>query len=131
MNFIQTLFRKIGHSTSYYNLVQRALLRSLVLGLLLLTAGAALELLVWLSRSQGYDIAARYPELLVVFRAVAILVWFEMSVFWIRMATQPKVDGQEPATVAMTQPSSAATVYIVQTCAWAFRIYVLLRLCDF
>jgi hypothetical protein len=112
-------------------LIKRAFFRSAALALLLITASTILEFLIQMARYHGWDIPDRFPELLIIFRAVAILTWFEMSVFWIRLATSPKIDNQCLADEASRDPMAAAVVYWAKLFAWAFRVAVLMQLCDF
>src|SRR5438093_187816 len=100
---------KLFNSPTWATL-RRALFRSLVLGILLIAAGGILDLLVNLARDHGSDIPDRFPEILIIFRAVAILTWFEMSIFWVRLAISPKLDSQDIAMQASAEPMSAAVI---------------------
>jgi len=114
-----------------WQVLQRAFLRSLVLGILLLTATGILDTLIDLARFHGSSVPDRYPEILIIFRAVAILTWLELSIFWIRMSTQPGVDIQSAAKKAMQDPIGAAHIYWASKFTWVVRMVILLQLCDF
>jgi hypothetical protein len=117
--------------TATWTMLKRAFLRSVFMVILLALAGGILQALVELARFGGSDLPGQFPELLIIFRAVAILAWFEMSVFWLRLATQPKVDLQYVAHKADGAPLGAALVYWANVFAWAFRVVILMQLCDF
>jgi len=114
-----------------WSMLKRAFLRSASLAILLIVASSILNIMVEYARYYGWDIPDRFPELLIIFRAVAILTWFELSVFWIRLATSPKIDNQCLADEAARDPMAAAVVYWAKLFSWAFRVTVLMQLCDF
>lgn len=120
------------------NMYKRIIIRSLVMILLLGMAAYCLDTFTEMSRRYGYDVAGRYPELLQIFRATAILAWFELSVFWIRLAVAPKSDEQAAAEDAIGNyedpgynQMASAVIYVTYTIKWAFRLWILLTLCDY
>lgn len=123
-------------ATKFGSMFVRTFMRSLWLVGMTLAAGLCLELLVQAARHGGTDLAAKYPELLTIFRAVSILTWFEVSLLWIRLAVSPKIDFQAIANKLMNTADSGSTqgimvVYIVNHLVWLVRVLILMRLCEF
>lgn len=117
--------------TPFGHAISRALLRSVILAVLFVTAGAFLEGLIELARYQGSDIAARFPELLIIFRAVAILAWLEMSIMWLTIATSFKTNGDFIAEGDREKPIRSVGTEAIKVFKWALRLAVLLQLCGF
>lgn len=130
MKTIVKMWHKFHNSTTY-TMLKRAALRSIVLAILLLAAGWALETMVSMAHYGDSNLAQRFPEILIIFRATAILVWFNLSLFWIRLATQPSLGGQEAGRAAMDTPMSAAILFCAQTLKWMFEMALLMQLCGF
>lgn len=112
-------------------MLERAFLRSFCMAALLIIAGGLLEFFIELARFGGNDVAERFPEILIIFRAVSILAWFEMSIFWLRLATQPGIDLQFVAHKADGTAVGAALLYITIVVQWLVRMIVLMQLCGF
>lgn len=130
MTHIFNLLLKMFNSSKFAPF-RRAFLRSAAMAALLIMASGLLELFIQLARFGGSDIAERFPEILIIFRAVAIMAWLEMSAFWLRMATQPKVDLQFLVHKADGTAMGAAVVYTVNALMWVFRICIFMQLCGF
>lgn len=126
---MELFLKAFGKNT--INMMQRALLRSVIMGALFIVAYLILNFLIESARSYGSDWPDRFPELLVILRAVAILTWFEKSIFWIRLAVEPKLDSQAIADATVPDPAAAASVYRTRVFMWAFRIVILMTLCGF
>lgn len=102
-------------------------------GLLVLSALAwlGLEALTLFSRDGTTDIAQRFPEMMLIIRAGAIVTWVELTLLWVRTFLQPNIDVQEAAKVAMQDPQGAAWVYVTEKLAWLARMVMFLWLCNF
>jgi hypothetical protein len=116
------------HKTEIF---KRTVLRSAWLISMTLMAGLCLELLVQASRFGGGDLANKFPELLVIFRAVSIMTWLEVSILWIRLAVSPKMDLQAMANRLMETDHGAKVVYLVNIGLYVLRFLALLVLCEF
>lgn len=110
-------------------MVKRLVFRSVVFALLTIIGFAATELLVYLGKERISDINSRFPELLMIIRAAAIMTWVEISLFWIRIGLQPQIDVQASAKTAESQPMAAAIVYITHQLTWVIRMVLFLKLC--
>lgn len=114
-------------------LIHRVMGRSMFFLFMTVLGFSGLELLVYLGRTQGYDFMTRFPELTMILRAVTILAWLEMSVMWIRLMAQPNVNVQTAACDAVecpATPMASAVIYGIHTFAWAFRLLLLMKLCE-
>ncbi len=126
-------------ATSFGRMFVRTQYRSACLLGLTVAAAALTEFLVQSARFGGTDLAARFPEILAILRAVSILTWFEQSLLWIRLAVSPKIDIQDLANklgggAADSHLSTSAgvmVVYITNNLIWLVRILILIKLCDF
>jgi hypothetical protein len=88
-------------------------------------------LLITLGRDRFTDFNERWPEVIVILRAAAIMTWAELSLLWIRTALQPKTDVQQAATKALETPMAAAIVYATHSVNWIVRMVIFLKLCSF
>ena len=108
----------------------------MLLGMTIL-AGIAMEFLVQSARFGGTDLAAKFPELLQILRAVSILTWFEQAVLWTRLIVTPKIDVQALANKLQDSHNGCGgelgttVVYVTQNVAWLVRIVLLYLLCGF
>ncbi len=139
------IFKSIGSSYAKFKGTKigkafvRTQYRSFCLLALTVLAGAAIEFLVQSARFGGTDLAAKFPEMLQILRALSILTWFEQGLLWIRMAVSPKIDIQELAnklTGTATDNSMSTTggiivVYLTNNLMWLVRIVMLYLLCGF
>ena len=129
-------------ATKFGRMFVRTVIRSFWLIGMTVSAGLCLEMLVQAARFGGSDIVARFPELLVIFRAVTIMTWFEVSLLWIRLAVSPKIDFQELANKltdltgdAVNSPtgsrSGVMVVYLTNNLFYLLRFVALMKLCEF
>lgn len=109
-------------------LMKRMLARSVFLVLLTAIGFAALELLVASGGQDGIGIVERFPELLMMAKAAAVLTFAELIVFWARFATAHKLDVQDVGTLATASPTGAAIVYAVNSAHWLARILIVVYL---
>lgn len=109
---------------------QRLIRRSLVL--LALTAGgfAGLELIALLG-SRGWDVAQRFPEIIIFMQTAMLMTWLEVSLIWIRTATMPKVDFQALLNKAAETPLGAAIAAWALVAMWAIRIVLFCYIAGF
>lgn len=126
-------------ATKFGRAFVRTQYRSACLLGLTIAAAAVMEFLVQSARFGGTDLAARFPEMIQILRALSILTWFEQGLLWIRLAVSPKIDFQDLANrmIGTGADSSMATcwgvmtVYVVNHLVWLARILILLHLCEF
>lgn len=120
---------KILHITNAsWVLLQRMFVRSLFLALLTVVGFGVLDYLVQLGIQDRFGLVQRYPEFLVMMKAAAVLTFVEMSVFWIRFGTSPRLDVQNVAEYARQSANGAAIVYAVNTATWLARVVIMLYL---
>lgn len=112
-------------------ITKRIFMRSSIFLFMTVVGFSLLELLIFLARTQGLDLANRFPETLMVLHGVSVMTWLEVVLFWIRIALQPQVDVQAYALRAMEDSKAAAFVYLVHQLSWLARLLILLKLCDF
>ena len=111
--------------------------RSFCLLALTVLAAGLMEFLVQSARFGGTDLAAKYPEMLQILRAVSILTWFEQAILWIRLLVTPKIDVQELANKLQDSHNGCGgqagtiVVYTTQNVFWVVRIVLLYLLCGF
>ena len=127
LNFFSTMFDR----QKTFSLIRRVAGRTIVLAVLTTMAFVSLDLLVYLGREGISDINSRFPELIAIVRAAAIMAWIEVSILLIRVSLAPRTDVQTAVKVAELEPMSAAIVYAVHTLAWAIRFAFFLKLCEF
>jgi cell shape-determining protein MreD len=123
------LHRKVLAITQQsWELFQRMFARSVALALLTCLGFALVDHLVDSGMTDRFALVHRFPEFIPMMLAAAKLTFIEMSVFWIRFATQPRLDVQ--ACVEYVHPNSVAgaITHGVNSLVWAFRIVVLLYL---
>ena len=118
--------------TKSLNMTKRVMGRSVFFLLMTIAGFSCLEVLVFLARERGWDIVSRFPELNMILGGVTKLAWLEMSVLWIRLMAQPNVDVQSAANDAVETPSpvASAITFGIHTFAWAFRLLLLMKLCE-
>jgi hypothetical protein len=126
MHFFQKFF-----ATKFGSMFKRTAVRSFWLIGMTLMAGLCLELLVQAGRFGGSDIVGKFPELLIIFRAVSIMTWFEVSLLWIRLAVSPKIDFQAMVNDLKTHEHGTLVVYLVNIGLYVMRFWVLMKLCEF
>lgn len=109
-------------------MIARLLRRTVWLALLTIIGFGVVECLVCLGQYHVSDINERFPEWLMGLRAAAILAWAEVTLLWIRVALQPRIDTQHSAHVAHEDPMAAAIAYAVHQSAWALRMVLFLKI---
>lgn len=112
-----------------YEMYKRTIIRSLVLLAFTAASFFALEYLVQEGR-YGSDINQRFPEFLIVLRALAIYTWVEVSMFWVRITLEPNTDVQKASKVAEGEPMAAAVLSGVHAVKWLARLLIVLQLAD-
>jgi hypothetical protein len=113
---------------SSWDLMKRMAFRSIFLLALSAIGFWALEQMVQSGINDRYSLVQKFPEFLALMKAAACFTFIEMSLFWIRMATQPKNDVQEAVCEALKEPMAAAVVHFTNSLVWAIRIAVFLWL---
>lgn len=113
------------------SMTRRLVIRTVVLGFLTILGAMLLDVLVMVGREQYSDINDRFPELLVMLRAMTVMTWLEMALMWIRVAVSPRLDIQEAAKKALDEPMAAAVTFGIQTLMWALRLLLMVHLCGF
>jgi cell shape-determining protein MreD len=111
-----------------WELFQRMFARSVALALLTFIGFALVDHLVESGLTDRFALVRRFPEFIPMMLAAAKLTFIEMSVFWIRFATQPRVDVQACIEYAPTNSIAAAIINATNALVWAFRIVVLIYL---
>jgi hypothetical protein len=116
-----------------WDLFQRMFARSVALALLTSFGFALVDHLVDSGMSDRFALVHRFPEFIPMMLASAKLTFIEMSVFWIRFATQPStVDTRHGLNDALGEarfhPGAAVALHAVNTVQWAFRVVVLIYL---
>lgn len=126
MEFFLNVYRSfVGDGTN-----RRLLERSIFLWALTLAGFLLLDVLVEKSRVGDWGIVARYPEFMLLMKAASVLAFIEVSLVWIRIAIQPKVDVQEAYRRSLEEPLSAAIAHFTNLIWWAVRAYLFLRLAE-
>lgn len=105
--------------------------RSLSLVSLTLLGFLLLELLVQFGGSYSSGINARYPELMPIIRAFAIMTWAEVGILWIRKLVQSQINIQDALRRSDDEPMSAAIAYGIHIAQWLARMVIFLKLAEF
>ena len=112
-----------------FEMYKRAMVRSIVL--LAFTAASFFSLEYLVQHGQlGGTLNHKFPEFLIVLRALAIFTWIEVSMFWIRITLESNTDVQKAAHVAEREAMSAAILSFVHAIKWLARILIVLHLAD-
>jgi hypothetical protein len=111
-----------------WDLIKRMSIRSVVLALLCVIGFSALEQLVQIGMANPQGMIQKFPELLSLVKATTIFMFLEISLFWIRLATAPKVDVQASLETANATSIGAAIVYFTNVLQWFARVCVFLYL---
>lgn len=83
---------------------------------------------------QPLTIYTGFPEVLQGLKAAAVLAWAEVSIMWIRIAIQPRLDVQHAAFVVIRprigdpDPQACAWIFFSYQLAWAARLAAFLVL---
>jgi hypothetical protein len=112
-----------------YEMYKRTIIRSLFLMAFTAASFFTLEYLVQEGR-YGNDINQRFPEFLIILRALAIYTWIEVSIFWIRITLESKTDVQKASNKAEESPIGAAIAYGIHTFKWLARMLIICKLAD-
>lgn len=113
------------------SMLERLALRSAILLMISSLGFIFMEALVYMGQEQILSIQMRFPEIMLVVRALTLITWVEVCLLWIRVLLQPSVDVQRAALIAETSPIGAAIVYTVHQATWLVRVVVFLSLCEF
>lgn len=121
-------FLKIKQST--LELIGRMLWRSVGLFALSLLGFAVVDYLVESGLADNTAMARRFPEFIPMMMAAAKFTLIEMSLFWIRIFTAPKLDVQGVLNGIQTWDNynAVALVHLTNTLQWAFRVAVFIYL---
>jgi hypothetical protein len=111
-----------------WELFERMFARSVALAVLTALGFALVDHLVDSGMADRFALVHRFPEFIPMMLASAKLTFIEMSVFWIRFATQPRVDVQAHLESTQYDAKAAATVHGINTLVWMFRVVVLIYL---
>jgi hypothetical protein len=115
-----------------WELFERMFARSLALALLTGIGLAVVDLLVDSGMTNRYAIIHRFPEFIPLMLAAVKLTFIEMSVFWVRFATQPSIDVQQPVREVQKQAwdntIALALTHGINSLVWMFRVVVLIYL---
>jgi hypothetical protein len=124
----------LGGSAS---MLRRVGLRTLVLLVLTFLAFGIQEALVHYGPDETMGFHHRFPEVMMILRALGILAWAETAVVWLRLAIQPFVDVQkslEFLSWAKREDSydqkACVMLYAVHQLTWLARLVIFLMLCD-
>lgn len=110
-------------------MIKRLFIRTMQFAILTVLAIAAQEWMVYLGHEQISDINERFPEIVCVLVAVAVLAWGEISIMWFRVLMAPELDVQKIAKQAADEsPQAAATIYAAKQFVWAVRLAAFLFL---
>jgi len=109
-------------------MTKRLFLRSAVLLALTVIGFFAMHFMVEYARQNHGDFVSQFPEVMMVLGALTLLTWVEISVIWIRVTFQPKVDLQELACMAIMNNDTRAgiAVYAINTLTTLTRIVLVL-----
>lgn len=118
----------LSMSQNSVQLAKRMLARSVFLFALTVAGFYGLDLIMDTGIGQRFGLADRFPEFISMMRAAAIFTFIEMSLFWIRFGTQPKIDVQETAVKACETATGAAVVHVSNTLLFLARLVVFLYL---
>jgi hypothetical protein len=105
--------------------------RSFLFAILTIIGFFLLEVMVNQSRNKPDGFIAMFPELLSMLRAATIMTFVELSILWIRIVSQPRIDVQEAAIDTANDPMANAVLYLTHTLAWGLRTIIFLKLCEF
>ena len=111
-----------------WHLIKRMAIRSVFLMILFSTGLLVLDTLINSGFGDKYALVRRFPDMIPMMNAAAILTFINMSIFWIRIFTAPKHVVQEAKSVAMTTPSGAAVVVVTDMLGWAVQVAAFLYL---
>lgn len=103
---------------------------------LTIAAATAMEFMVQSARFGVTDLAARFPEMIAILRALSIMTWYEQGLLWIRLAVSPKIDLNELCNKltgdgAHSNTNGIIVVYVTNHLIWFVRLIVLYKLCGF
>jgi hypothetical protein len=113
-------------------MIKRLFVRSAVLLIMSFAGWFLMDLIVESARAHGNTFVTRFPEFLLILRALAILAWIDVSIMWIRLALQPLLDIQKLALMAIEQQDTkaAAVIYVTNQLMIALRIFIALKLAE-
>lgn len=111
-------------------LAKRMAARTVALALLTLFGFWVVDLLVESGMHDRLALVRRFPEFIPLLVAAAKFTFIEMSLFWIRFATAPKIDVQAAIREVDTWDNQMALafVYLTNSLIWAFRVCVFIYL---
>lgn len=112
-----------------FEMYKRTLVRSLVLLAFTAASFFALEYLVQHGQLGG-TLNHKFPEFLIVLRALALFTWIEVSMFWVRVTLESNTDVQKAACNAEKEPMAAAILSAVHAIKWLARLLIVMHLAD-
>lgn len=126
-------FYKKFKATRFGQAFVRTQYRSTMLLCLSFSLAAIMEFFVQSARFGTWDLAAKYPEMLQILRAISILTWFDQAILWLRLIVSPKIDIQALANKltgtgpddSMASSAGIMVVYITNNVAWLVRLIAL------
>jgi hypothetical protein len=116
------MFNRWFNAEHTSNANRRLLFRTLIFVLLTCAGFSLIEYLIQQSHDHGSNFLMKYPEFISLMKAVSIQTFIELSVLWIRVISEPRIDTQAAAEVALKDPKSASLVYLTHKLSWAFRV---------
>lgn len=122
--------RMFAWSAATYEVFERAFVRTMILAVLTIVGLWVVDKLVDSGIADRFALVRRFPDFIPFMMASAKMTFIEMSLFWIRFSTQPKVDVQEVADTASMSSTGAAFVYFTNALMWAMRVGVFLYLLE-
>lgn len=113
-------------------MAKRLFMRSVILLALTIIGFAAMDIIVELERANDIHLVSRFPEIMLVLRALTMLTWIEISVQWIRLALAPKLDMQAFACMAYENNDVRAcvAVYAINSVVMLSRILFVLVMAE-
>lgn len=109
----------------------RVAARVLILLAISLFGLLSMEVLIDLNQKYGFDFISRFPETMIILKAVTVITIIEALLLLVRVIIQPLVDVQSAVTIAETQPWPAAFVFFTNQMTLIIRFVIVLKICEF
>lgn len=91
----------------------------------------AMEVLIDINQKYGFDFISRFPETMIILKAVTVITIIEALLLLVRVIIQPLIDVQKAIVIAETEPWPAAFVFFTNKLDLLVRFIIVLKICEF
>jgi hypothetical protein len=111
-----------------WHIIKRLATRTFTLAFLTIVGFFVMDAMIESGMQDRLGLIRRFPDLIPLMVAAAKFTFIEMSLLWIRIAVQPKVDAQFAIAHHELSSRDAVLMHGVNSLVWAFRVGVFIYL---